>query len=477
MAHHRASIRFDPSVLAADPSRRGQILSILEAALRAVDPGEALRRSLRRQGNELVANDTHYSLDFFRRVFVIGFGKAAAPMGQAAAEILGDRLTAGVLVTKIGHGRTHTGLPQGLTLLEAAHPLPDAAGVAAARRIADLARQATADDLILCLISGGGSALLPLPAGSLTLADLQATTAALLRCGATIDEINTLRKHLSQVAGGQMARLAAPATMLSLVLSDVVGSPLDVIASGPTVPDRSSWADAWAVVERHGVQAALPDGVVERLRAGLAGQLADTPKPGDPAFASTQTLVIGDNAIAAQAAQQRAAELGFNARVLTTFLEGEAREVAKVAVALGREIVAHSRPIAAPACLILGGETTVTLRGQGKGGRNQELALAAALMLDRLPEKQQVVVVSLASDGTDGPTNSAGGMVDGTSVDRGRAIGLDAGRHLADNNSNPYLAAVGDLLVTGPTLTNVNDLVFVFVWPEDVGQIANLPRP
>ncbi len=477
MAHHHASVGFDPGVLIADPSRRGQILSILEAALRAVDPGEALRRSLRRQGDDLIANDTRYSLGRFQRVFVIGFGKAAAPMGQAAAEILGEWLTSGLLVTKVGHGGTHARLPQAVTLLESAHPIPDAAGVAAAQRIADLARQATADDLVLCLISGGGSALLTLPAEGLTLADLQATTAALLRCGASIDEINTLRKHLSQVAGGQLAKLATPATLLSLVLSDVVGSPLDVIASGPTVPDRSSWADAWDVVERRGLQAALPDQVLEHLRAGLAGQIADTPKASDAAFALTQTLVIGDNAIAAQAAQQRATELGFNARVLTTFLEGEAREVAKVAVAFGREVVAHGRPVAAPACLILGGETTVTLRGQGTGGRNQELALAAALTLDRLPEKQRIVVVSLATDGTDGPTNSAGGLVDGTTVGRGSAIGIDAATHLADNNSNPYLEAVDDLLVTGPTQTNVNDLVFVFVWPENVGQIANSPRP
>ncbi len=457
-------IRFDPRVLAADPARRSRILPILEAALRAVDPGDALRRSLRRQGDELVANDTRYSLDRFERVFVIGFGKAAAPMGQAAAEILGDRLTAGVLVTKLGHSGTCTGLPQALTLLEAAHPLPDEAGVAAAQRIADLARQASANDLVLCLISGGGSALLTLPAEGLTLADLQATTAALLRCGAAIGEINTLRKHLSQVAGGQLARLAAPATVLSLVLSDVVGSPLDIIASGPTVPDHSSWADAWEVVERHGLLTALPAPVIERLQAGLAGQIADTPKTADPAFAFAQTLVIGDNAIAARAAQNCATELGLNAQVLTTFLEGEAREVAKVVVALGREIVAHGRPVAPPACLILGGETTVTLRGQGTGGRNQELALAAALLLDRLPEKQHLVVVSLATDGTDGPTNSAGGLVDDTTVARGQAIGLDAASHLADNNSNPYLEAVGDLLVTGPTQTNVNDLMFVFVF-------------
>lgn len=463
MATHNASIGFDPSVLGADPVRRRHILPILEAALRSVEPGEAIRRSLQRHGDELIANDIRYALDRFRRVFVIGFGKAAAPMGQAAAEILGERLTAGLLVTKVGHGGTYTTLPEALTLLEAAHPVPDAACVVGAQRIADLARQAAVDDLVLCLISGGGSALLTLPAVGLTLADLQATTATLLRCGASIDEINTLRKHLSQVAGGQLAQLAAPATVLSLVLSDVVGSPLDVIASGPTVPDPSSWADAWAVVERHRLQTELPHVVVERLHAGVTGQIADTPKSGDPAFAFTQTLVIGDNAIAAQAAQRRAAELGFNARVLTTFLEGEAREVARVVVALAREIIAHGRPVAPPACLILGGETTVTVRGQGKGGRNQELALAAALALDRLPEKQQIVIVSLATDGTDGPTDASGGMVDGTSVERGREIGLDAGNHLADNNSNPYLEAVGDLLITGPTQTNVNDLMFAFV--------------
>lgn len=462
MTTRRSAISFDPRVLAADPVRRSRILPVLEAALLAVNPDEAVRRSLRREGHVLRVGDLYLSLDRFQRVFVLGFGKAAAPMGKAASDILGDRLTTGVLVTKAGHGE-FVRLPLEMTLLEAAHPVPDAAGVAAAQRVADLARQATPDDLVLCLVSGGGSALLTLPAKGLALSDLQATTAALLRCGATIDEVNVLRKHLSQVAGGQLARLAAPATLLSLVLSDVVGSPLDVIASGPTVPDRSTWADAWRVVETHRLQTTLPSKVVARLQAGLAGQIADTPKEDDPAFASTHTLVIGDNAGAAQAAQIRAVELGYHAQVLTTFLEGEAREIAKVAVALGREVLAHGRPAPAPACLILGGETTVTLRGQGLGGRNQELALAAAVLLDRLPERERMVIVSLATDGTDGPTGSAGGLVDGSTVGRGRAFGLDAVQHLIDNNSMPYLEAVGDLLITGPTQTNVNDLVFVFV--------------
>ena len=336
--------------------------------------------------------------------------------------------------------------------------------MAAAQRMADLAARATADDLVLCLISGGGSALLTLPAQDLSLEDLQRSTDALLRCGASIDEVNTLRKHLSQVKGGQLARLAAPAALLSLVLSDVVGSPLDVIASGPTVPDSSTWRDAWAIVERYGLASALPQAVIARLQAGLAGDEADTPKAGDAAFDRSQTLVIADNGLAAAAARDRAEQLGLNALVLSTFVEGEAREVAKVAVALGREVVVHARPAAPPACLILGGETTVTVRGQGKGGRNQELALAAALLLDRVPEGSRILVAALASDGTDGPTDAAGGLVDSTTVARGRALNLDAVSYLVDNNALPYLQAVGDLLVTGPTRTNVNDLIGIFVF-------------
>ncbi|HEY53748.1 MAG TPA: DUF4147 domain-containing protein [Caldilineae bacterium] len=262
----------------------------------------------------------------------------------------------------------------------------------------------------------------------------------------------------------QQERLAAPATVITLVVSDVVGSVLDVIASGPTVPDRSTWADAWAVVERYALVDDLPDSVLTRLRAGMGGEILDTPKPGDAIFARSQTLIIADNAIAAEAARQQAEQRGFNAVILTTFLEGEAREVAKVIVALGRESLSHARPVAPPACLILGGETTVTIRGDGMGGRNQELTLAAALVLDQLPESERLVVVSFATDGTDGPTDSAGGMVDGATVERGREKGLDAEGMLANNDSYPYLRSVNDLLVTGPTHTNVNDLVLIFAF-------------
>jgi hydroxypyruvate reductase len=457
-------IHFDPTILVADPARRQRILPVLEAALHAVDPGPAVSRAMQRAGSQLTIGDAVYDLDQFEHVYLLGFGKAAVAMGLAAAAALGERLTAGALLTKHGHAAGAETLPASVAVLEAGHPVPDAAGVHAAQRIAALAQQATARDLVLCLISGGGSALLTLPAAGLTLPDLQAATEALLRCGASIDEINTLRKHLEQLKGGQLARLAGPATLASLVLSDVVGSPLDVIASGPTVPDHSTWADAWQIVQRYGLEPALPEPVVQRLRAGLAGHLPDTPKPDDIAFDRCQTIVVADNALAVQAAQMAAHQQGFNALVLSTFVEGEASEVAKVAVALGREVVAHGRPVAPPACLLLGGETTVTLRGAGQGGRNQELALTAALLLARIPEGERIVLASLATDGSDGPTDSAGGLVDAGSVVRGRTLGLDAAAHLAGNDAYPFLNASGDLLRTGPTQTNVNDLLALFVF-------------
>ena len=286
-------------------------------------------------------------------------------------------------------------------------------------------------------------------------------TDALLVCGATINEINCLRKHTSAVKGGQLARAAAPATVLTLALSDVIGSPLDVIASGPTVPDVSTWADAWAIVEKYALGAALPKAVLRRLQAGLAGEIPDTPKPHDPIFTKSQTLVVADNRTAANAALAKATELGYNTILLSTFVEGEAAEVAKMLVGLGREVQASGQPVPAPACLILGGETTVSLgENPGQGGRNQEIALAAALALQHLPG---LTVVSLATDGTDGPTDSAGGMADCGTVARGVSVGLSAADNLRRHDAYPFLRATADLLLSGPTQTNVNDLIFVFV--------------
>ena len=448
---------FDPSVLLPNQPQREPILAILQAALSAVDPLLATQRFLQRQDNVLTVGDRAYDLDRYARVFVIGAGKAGAPMALAVESVLGDRITDGLVVVKTGH----TGPTQRVELVEASHPRPDEAGVDAGRRILDMAQSAGAEDLVIALLSGGGSALLVAPAPGLALADIQSMTASLLACGATINEINCLRKHTSAVKGGQLARAVAPATLITLALSDVIGSPPDVIASGPTVPDQSAWTDAWSIVQRYDLESKLPAAVIERLRAGLTGDEPDTPKPDDPVFATSQTLVVADNRVAAAAAAHSAESFGYHTMLLTTYLEGEASQVARVAVGLGREIQAFHAPLAPPACLILGGETTVTLGADpGMGGRNQELALAAAVALQ---DQHGMVVVSLATDGTDGPTNSAGGIADATTVARGQALGLDAETFLRRHDAYPYLQAVHDLLVTGPTQTNVNDLIFVFV--------------
>ncbi len=448
---------FEPSVLTPNPTDREPILRILEAALAAVDPFQAVQAHLQFDGRQLQIGDRRYTLDDYRRILVVGAGKASTPMSQAIEAMLGKRMGQGLVVVKDGHA----GPTRWISVVEASHPVPDERGVEAGRRILQLAQEATAEDLVIALISGGGSALLVAPAEGLSLEDLQALNRALLACGASIDEINCLRKHCSAVKGGQLARAVYPATLITLVLSDVVGSPLDVIASGPTVPDRTTWADAWSIIQRYGLEKKLPEAIIARLRAGLQGVIPDTPKPGDPIFHKAQTIIVADNRVAALAAKEEATRLGYNTLLLSTFIEGEAREVGKVLAALGKEVQASGNPLPTPACLILGGETTVTLNeSPGKGGRNQELALAAALALSGATG---IHVASLATDGTDGPTDGAGGLVDGTTLSRGQALGLNAETHLLGHDAYSYLEAVYDLLLIGPTQTNVNDLMLVVV--------------
>jgi glycerate 2-kinase len=436
-------------------AERARVLDVLGAALDAVDPAQAIRRVLVRRENTLWIDGAAYDLRRYRRIFVIGGGKAGASMAGAVEAVLGDRITAGVVNVKYGY-TTPTRI---VAVREAGHPIPDAAGVAGTQAIVDLLRGVAPDDLVLCLISGGGSALMTLPVEGVSLDDMQTLTNLLLRSGAPIQEMNAVRKHLSQIKGGQLARLAHPATVVALILSDVVGSPLDVIASGPTVPDTSTFAHAQAVLERYGIAGDVPEPIRQHLRQGLSGAVPETPKPGE--LANAHNVIIADNARAAQAAVARAEALGFHALLLSTYVEGEAREVARVLAALAKEIAATGRPIPRPACLVLGGETTVMVRGAGQGGRNQELALAAALAIQGA---ESVMIASLATDGSDGPTDAAGGLVDGTTVARGDRLGLSAQAALDNNDAYPYLDRVGDLMVTGPTNTNVNDLMAVFVF-------------
>jgi glycerate 2-kinase len=436
---------------------RASITHLIQAALNAVDPAQAVRQAVRREGNVLHVGEQSYRLDDYRQALVVGGGKAGAPMAQALSAMLGPALRAGWINVKQGH-LVDAPLPPALTICEAGHPIPDESGRTGAQRIIELARQAGARDLVFCLISGGGSALLPLPVEGISLADLQALTDALLRCGATINEINTVRKHCSQIKGGQLARAAFPAAVVALILSDVVGNPLDVIASGPTVADTTTFADAVAILRKYDLVDAIPETVRAHLHAGLEGRVPDTPKPGDPIFERVQNVIVGSNAIAARAAQAAAQEMGFHTLLLSTYVEGEAREVGRVAAGIAKSLAVEGWPIPRPACVIAGGETTVTIRGAGKGGRNQELALAAALALDGWEDP---TIVNLATDGTDGPTDAAGAIVDGTTVARARAMGLSAADALARNDSYTFFDRLGDLIRTGPTNTNVNDLLFI----------------
>jgi hydroxypyruvate reductase len=414
------------------------------AALSAVDPEAAIHRHVCRTGNELIVADRRYDLNAYERVFVIGGGKAAVSMAAAVVDILGERLTRGTVVTKYEHARGWS--HPAFQVIEAGHPVPDEDSVRGAQAVAELARRATERDLVICLISGGGSALLTRPAEGLTLDDFQRLTNMLLRSGATINELNAVRKHCSGIKGGNLARLAAPAQLVTLILSDVVGDPLDVIASGPTVPDSTTVVEAQEVLDRYGIEDSVP--------------LLETPKPGDPIFERVQNVIVGSNRLAALAALEEARAAGFDALLLGTYIEGEAREVAQVAAALAKGMRADGDPLSPPACLVWGGETTVTIRGNGKGGRNQELALAAALALDGWPG---VLVMALATDGTDGPTDAAGAVATGATMARARALGLNGRAALEANDSYRFFDALGDLIRTGPTGTNVNDLLFVLV--------------
>jgi glycerate 2-kinase len=441
-------------------SHGGCIQRILSAAIQAVDPRAAVRRNLTRDGDILLAEGLSYDLNDFRRIWVVGAGKAGAPMAQAVDELISDRLTGGLVIVKDGYsGGLQSAGP--IELAEASHPLPDERGLAATRRLVDLLHDIHPDDLVICLISGGGSALMVWPVPGVSLDDLQALTASLLRCGATIDEINTLRKHLDKVKGGGLARLAAPARLLTLILSDVVGDPLDVIASGPTVPDRSTFAAAWQILQHYRLLEQIPSTVIETLQGGLRNETPETPKSGDPAFSCVQNVIVGSNLQAAQAAMAQARKEGLNTLLLTSYLEGEARQAGQFLAAIARQMTATEEPVRRPACIMAGGETTVTLRGPGRGGRNQELALGAVKKLAGLPE---AFLISLATDGGDGPTDAAGAVVTGQTLVRARQAGMDPEAFLRENNAYAFFEALGDLLRPGPTLTNVNDLVFIFLF-------------
>ena len=431
---------------------RQHALAIFRAGLEAADPARAIASHVTLKGETLLVGGERYRLDRYRRILVVGAGKAGATMAAALERVLGKRITGGLINVKDGH----VAKLRRIQLNECGHPIPDDRGVDGARRIAAMVRDATAEDLVFCLVSGGASALLPFPAEGITLEDKQETTRQLLACGATIHEINAIRKHLSAIKGGQLAAMAAPATVISLLLSDVVGDDLSVIGSGPTAADASTFHDALDVLDRYLIRGRVPPHVRERLEAGARAEIEETPKK----VPNAVNVVVGSNALAINAAETKAKALGYRTVVLSTTVEGETRDVARMHASIAREVATSARPAKPPACILSGGETIVTLRGHGLGGRNQEFALAVARDLAAM---NRVVLLSAGTDGTDGPTDAAGAIADSLTLQRAAERNLDPDRSLADNDSYRFFDALGDLVKTGPTGTNVMDLHVIIV--------------
>lgn len=439
-----------------DAAARRATLTLLDTAIAAVDPHALVARRVRLAGGRLSIGDVAVELAAYDRIVVVGGGKASGGMAEALEAKLGRRITAGLV--NVPRGTAHTIDTQTIELNEGGHPIPDAGGLAGVRRIMTLLRGVDAATLVILLLSGGGSALLPLPPGGVALAEKQQVTTLLLRSGANIEELNVVRKHLSAVKGGRFAAKVYPATLLSLILSDVVGDPVATIASGPTAPDPSTYTDAIEVLTRYQVWTAVPSTVRDHLRRGETGREPETPKPGDPRFRRVHNVLLGSNRIALQAAEKKAKAMGFNTLLLSTCIEGEARHVGSVFAGIARELAASHHPVPPPAVLLAGGETTVTVTGPGRGGRNQELVLQAS---KRLAGLAGLVVASIGTDGVDGTSDAAGALADGATVNRAAARDLNLNAHLARNDSHRFFEELGDHLVTGPTGTNVNDITLV----------------
>jgi len=430
---------------------RALALRSLESALNAVDPKQIIKSKLLLKNLTLHVNGYSIDLKKFKNIYVIGGGKASGSMAEALEQVLGNSITKGLVnVPRSSKNKTDI-----IKLHEASHPIPDEAGVEGTRRMLKIAEQAKEDDLIICLISGGGSSLMPLPRGKISIADKKEITNALLKCGATINEINTVRKHISDFKGGWLAKKAYPSSILNLILSDVVGDPLDFIASGPTVPDSTTFSDAIKVLKKYRLWSKAPASIRKVLSDGEKGLIPETPKANDEAFKRVYNVVVGNNRLASLTAQKYLKSEGLNTLLLTSTLEGEARHVGVMLASIAREVSASGNPVPKPAGIIAGGETTVTVTGKGLGGRNQEIALAAA---QKLNDMNGVVVASLSTDGVDGPTDAAGAIADGKTLVRAAKMGLTPEEYLAENDSYHFFSKLGDLIFTGPTGTNVNDV-------------------
>lgn len=429
-------------------------LKILEVGLQAADPVKSVKSAIKLEGGKLVVGGRIY--DVSSGVKVLGFGKASASMALAIEEVLNDLIVDGAVI--IPKGLKPPGLRR-IKVLYGSHPVPDDDSINSTKELLKLCSRSE-EDIFIVLISGGGSALFELTVEPITLNELRSTTTQLLKCGADIKEINTVRKHISMVKGGRLAELLYPSKVISLILSDVVGDPIEFIASGPTAPDPTTYEDAVALLKRYGIWDTIPQSVRDVLIRGLNGGISETPKPGDKIFNNVLNYIVASNYISLKAMEEEARRLGYNTLILTSMIEGEAREVGKLLAGIIKNVKKYDEPISKPAAILAGGETTVTVRGSGVGGRNQELALSVAISIAGLDD---VVFASIGSDGVDGVSIAAGGVVDGRTVIEGRKLGLDPYEFLNNNDSYNYLSKLGSAIITGPTGTNVNDLLVMLI--------------
>ncbi len=435
---------------------RRDAIAIFQAGVRAVEPFSAVKKFCRSLDGRLMIGERTLLLSDYENIYIIGAGKAGASMAAAMEDLIGERITEGVVIVKYGY----LGPTKIVKLWEAGHPIPNEKGRQGANAILHLAKMATEKDLVICLVSGGGSALLPLPVEGISLVEKQETVKLLLACGATIHEMNAIRKHISLIKGGQLIQAAYPATVVTLMLSDVVGDNPDVIASGPTVPDPSTFQECIEILEKYDLLKRLPGAVVRYLEAGVSGDMPETPKANSPIFKCHLHLIVGSNLDAIKSAAEEAVKRGYRPLILSSMIEGETRHVARMHVAIAKEVRRTGHPLAPPACILSGGETTVTVMGNGKGGRNQEFGLAAAI---QLAGERDMVVFSAGTDGSDGPTDAAGAIVDPRTIVRAAKAGVDPGRYLRDNDAYRFLEKTGDLYRSGPTNTNVMDLRIMLV--------------
>ncbi|MBD3173408.1 DUF4147 domain-containing protein [Candidatus Bathyarchaeota archaeon] len=436
---------------------RSDVCDIFEVALKAVDPEEGIYNALSLDEGRLSFEGCSVDLREVNKTIVIGGGKAGGLMAKAVENLLGDRIDSGIV--NVLEGTENAVSLEYISLNGSAHPVPSESGVKGVREMLRLTQDLNKNDLVISLISGGGSALMPLPAENISLADLQNITQKLLKAGATINELNAVRKHSSSFKGGQLARHCYPAMVISLILSDVIGDPLDIIASGPTAPDASTFNNAQNVLEKYNIIKECPESIQLRIRQGVYGAIRETPKKNDPIFDKVHNILIANNNLAAAASKKKADELGYNSMILSTYIQGEARQVGEILTDIAREISNRERPLEKPAVIIIGGETTVTVTGDGVGGRNQELALAASMRLNGM----NCIIATLGTDGIDGPTDAAGAIVDGNTMKRSNELGLDSRTYLEENDSYSFFRELGDAIITGPTGTNVNDLSLILV--------------